>query len=88
MSIADEIKKYKELLDSGIITQEEFNLKKNQLIYNENENYNTNNNENYIFHQNNIDNQSNPPKASSFNSTEKNCFNIEGKASDYPGRNL
>ena len=27
MSIADEIKKYKELLDSGIITQEEFNLK-------------------------------------------------------------
>lgn len=74
MSIADEIKKYKELLDSGIITQEEFNLKKNQLIYNENENYNTNNNENYIFHQNNIDNQSNPPKASSFNSTEKNIL--------------
>jgi len=32
LSSADEIKKYKELLDSGIITQEEFNLKKKQLL--------------------------------------------------------
>lgn len=31
-SSADEIKKYKELLDSGIITQEEFDLKKKQLL--------------------------------------------------------
>lgn len=29
---ADEIKKYKELLDSGIITQEEFDKKKKQLL--------------------------------------------------------
>lgn len=29
---ADEIIKYKELLDSGIITQEEFELKKKQLL--------------------------------------------------------
>lgn len=29
---ADEYKKYKELLDSGIITQEEFNAKKMQLL--------------------------------------------------------
>ncbi len=32
ISSADEIKKYKELLDSGIITQEEFELKKKQLL--------------------------------------------------------
>ena len=32
ISSADEIKKYKELLDSGIITQEEFDLKKKQLL--------------------------------------------------------
>lgn len=32
MSIADEIKKYKELLDSGIITQEEFEAKKSELM--------------------------------------------------------
>ena len=31
-SAADEIKKYKELLDMGIITQEEFNAKKNQVL--------------------------------------------------------
>jgi len=31
-SNADEIKKYKELLDSGIITQEEFDAKKKQLL--------------------------------------------------------
>ena len=31
-SNADELKKYKELLDSGIITQEEFNAKKKQLL--------------------------------------------------------
>lgn len=31
-SSADEIKKYKELLDSGIITQEEFDAKKKQLL--------------------------------------------------------
>ena len=31
-SDADELKKYKELLDSGIITQEEFNAKKKQLL--------------------------------------------------------
>lgn len=32
LSGADEIKKYKELLDSGIITQEEFDAKKKQLL--------------------------------------------------------
>ena len=32
VSDADEIKKYKELLDSGIITQEEFDAKKRQLL--------------------------------------------------------
>ena len=31
-SAADEIKKYKELLDQGIITQEEFETKKQQLL--------------------------------------------------------
>lgn len=31
-SSADEIKKYKELLDMGVITQEEFESKKNQLL--------------------------------------------------------
>ncbi len=31
-SAADELKKYKELLDSGAITQEEFDTKKNQLL--------------------------------------------------------
>ena len=31
-SSADELKKYKELLDSGIITQEEFDTKKKQLL--------------------------------------------------------
>ena len=31
-SVADEIKKFKELLDSGIITQEEFDAKKKQLL--------------------------------------------------------
>ena len=31
-SVADEIKKYKELLDSGIITQEEFDAKKKLLL--------------------------------------------------------
>lgn len=31
-SVADEIKKYKELLDSGIITEEEFQAKKKQLL--------------------------------------------------------
>lgn len=31
-SNADELKKYKDLLDSGIITQEEFNAKKKQLL--------------------------------------------------------
>lgn len=31
-SAADEIKKFKELLDSGIITQEEFDAKKKQLL--------------------------------------------------------
>ena len=30
--MADEIKKYKELLDSGIITQEEFDTKKSELL--------------------------------------------------------
>ena len=32
MSSAEEIKKYKDLLDSGIITQEEFDTKKKQLL--------------------------------------------------------
>ena len=32
LSNADELKKYKELLDSGIITQEEFDAKKKQLL--------------------------------------------------------
>lgn len=32
ISVADELKKYKELLDSGTITQEEFNELKNKLI--------------------------------------------------------
>ena len=31
-SNADEIRKYKELLDDGIITQEEFEIKKQQLL--------------------------------------------------------
>ena len=31
-SVADEIKKYKELLDSGILTQEEFDKKKKELL--------------------------------------------------------
>ncbi|MBO4954279.1 MAG: SHOCT domain-containing protein, partial [Clostridia bacterium] len=31
-SSADEIKKYKELLDTGVITQEEFDSKKKQLL--------------------------------------------------------
>ena len=29
---ADELKKFKELLDSGVITQEEFDAKKKQLL--------------------------------------------------------
>ena len=29
---ADELKKYKDLLDSGVITQEEFDAKKKQLL--------------------------------------------------------
>ena len=32
IGIADEIKKYKELLDEGVITQEEFDAKKKQLL--------------------------------------------------------
>ena len=32
LSNADELKKYKDLLDSGIITQEEFDVKKKQLL--------------------------------------------------------
>lgn len=32
VSNADELKKYKDLLDSGVITQEEFNAKKKQLL--------------------------------------------------------
>lgn len=32
MSSADEIKKYKQLLDEGIITNEEFNIKKKQIL--------------------------------------------------------
>lgn len=31
-SNADELKKYKDLLDGGIITQEEFEIKKKQLL--------------------------------------------------------
>ena len=31
-SAADEIKKFKELLDMGVITQEEFDAKKKQLL--------------------------------------------------------
>ena len=31
-SAADEIKKYKELLDQGVLTEEEFNMKKEQLL--------------------------------------------------------
>ena len=31
-SPADEIKRYKELLDTGILTQEEFDAKKKQLL--------------------------------------------------------
>lgn len=32
LSNADELKKFKELLDNGVITQEEFNVKKKQLL--------------------------------------------------------
>ena len=32
VSAADELKKFKELLDSGIITQDEFDAKKKQLL--------------------------------------------------------
>ena len=32
LSVADELKKYKELLDMGVLTQEEFNAKKKQLL--------------------------------------------------------
>ncbi len=32
LSPADELKKFKELLDEGIITQEEFDIKKTQLL--------------------------------------------------------
>ncbi|HAQ1921192.1 TPA: SHOCT domain-containing protein, partial [Enterococcus faecium] len=32
ISSADEIKKYKELLDEGIINQEEFDFKKKELL--------------------------------------------------------
>ncbi|AYM74245.1 SHOCT domain-containing protein [Enterococcus lactis] len=31
-SPADELRKYKELLDDGIINQEEFNIKKKELL--------------------------------------------------------
>lgn len=31
-SVTDELKKYKELLDTGVITQEEFDTKKKQLL--------------------------------------------------------
>ena len=31
-SMADELKKFKDLLDSGVITQEEFDAKKKQLL--------------------------------------------------------
>ena len=32
ISTADELKKYKELLDLGVLTQEEFDVKKKQLL--------------------------------------------------------
>ncbi len=32
MSVTDELKKFKELLDMGIITQEEFDAKKKELL--------------------------------------------------------
>ncbi|MBR3928642.1 MAG: SHOCT domain-containing protein [Clostridia bacterium] len=32
VSSADELKKFKDLLDSGVITQEEFDTKKKQLL--------------------------------------------------------
>ena len=32
LSIADELKKYKELLDLGVLTQEEFEMQKNKLL--------------------------------------------------------
>lgn len=32
IGLADELKKYKELLDTGVITQEEFEKKKKQLL--------------------------------------------------------
>ena len=32
ISVADEIKKFKDLLDSGVISQEEFDMKKKQLL--------------------------------------------------------
>ena len=32
VSAADELKKYKDLLDAGVITQEEFDAKKKQLM--------------------------------------------------------
>ena len=32
LSAADELKKYKDLLDAGVITQEEFDKKKKQLL--------------------------------------------------------
>ena len=32
MSVVEDLKKYKELLDSGIITQEEFDKKKSELL--------------------------------------------------------
>ena len=32
VSAADELKKFKELLDSGVISQEEFDAKKKQLL--------------------------------------------------------
>lgn len=31
-SVADELKKYKELMDQGVITEEEFQIKKGQLL--------------------------------------------------------
>ena len=34
LSAADELKKYKDLLDAGVITQEEFDEKKKQLLNN------------------------------------------------------
>ncbi|WP_312504735.1 SHOCT domain-containing protein, partial [Bacillus luti] len=32
ISVADELKKFKELLDMGVITEDEFNAKKKQLL--------------------------------------------------------